>query len=336
MGFDSPQFWFSSWDFVFLSFCMRGNFLLDVGHYQFYLVRCWILYSCKYFCVPVNILELFSGILFNYWEKVWSFWAWQNHAHSRAATEARPFYVLCPVFHEPWSFPILLERAGVIPIRKWALDTLPPFYWGNSFLLWVVFSHVWIAQHSGRYLKSTFHRSLAFSCSVALFSLDQVDLICLSCQLEQTLVSPNSLLSSSECRLVWTVLVNYNADWKLCQGNNTLGQLYVHLICILSGLIVLHCMMFSVLKMVVLYILHFFGYFRWELLVKCLRPYIHVTFNRLRLNRKTHWLFRKLKETFLYNGSQFLNVYNHFLIMARYFVFKICVFRFFFLINCRA
>lgn len=180
----------SSWDFIFLSFCVPGNFLLDAGHYQFYLVRCWILYSCKYFCIPIHILELFSGILLNYLEKVWSFWAWQNHAQSKAATEARPFYVLCPVFHEPWSFPIWLERAGVIPIRKWALDTLPPFYWCNSFLLWVIFSHVWIAQNSGGYLKSTVHRSLAFFCSVALFSLDQVDLICLSCQLEQTLVSP--------------------------------------------------------------------------------------------------------------------------------------------------
>lgn len=96
---------FSSWDFVFLSFCVPGNFLLDAGHYQFYLFRCWILYSCKYFCIPIHILELFSGILLNYLEKVWSFWAWQNHTPSRAATEARPFYVLCPVFHEPWSFP---------------------------------------------------------------------------------------------------------------------------------------------------------------------------------------------------------------------------------------
>lgn len=152
-------------DFISLSFCIPGNFWLDARH-EFYLVRCWIfLYCYKYsWALFWDVVTLLGSSLIllsmtepclikgGYWGKT------------------LPWTLPCV----PWimKFPHLAGESR--HSHSWvSLGTLPPFF--EIILSWkTTFGSLLTCMHwsmLSRRFKESLCRCLAFSCSVALFSL---------------------------------------------------------------------------------------------------------------------------------------------------------------------
>lgn len=134
-----------------------------------------------------------------------------------------------------------------------------------------------ICVNSGSFLRSTFCRSLEFFYCVAVSSTCPANSS--KSWIPSTLNS--SLLMVQSSGLSWSAT---NQTWKCSQGSKLEPTGFGSL---LPPGVIVHHVMLSILKTVVLCIGKFFGCFRWELLASCFRWCIHGTLNRLRVNKKT-------------------------------------------------
>lgn len=89
-----------------------------------------------------------------------------------STTEARPFWVLYPMPHESWGFPVCLVEEATIPNPMGALGTLPPNSFEWFFLLpQLVAAHAWADQYSAKYSRGpSVHLWSSFSVHYSLLS----------------------------------------------------------------------------------------------------------------------------------------------------------------------